>query len=125
MMRRVFGAALDAMPEEEARFVLQFDEARDTLNAEAMAMIPAILKAIADRRSTDIRVTGHTDTTGTIAANLALGQRRAETVAALLRAQGVAADSLYVTSYGEVDQVVKTARGTPEPRNRRVEVIVH
>ena len=124
-VRRLFGGALDAMPEAEARFVLYFDEARDVPNAAAEAMIPAILNAIADRRSTDIRVTGHTDTTGTSDENLKLGQRRAEAVAAELRAQGVAAESLYVTSYGEADQVMKTARGKAEPLNRRVEVIVH
>lgn len=124
-VRRLFGAALDAMPEPEARFVLHFDEARDTLNAEAQAMIPEILKAIQDRRSTDIRVTGHTDRTGATADNLKLGLRRANSVRDVLLAQGVADTSMYITSHGEVDPVVKTAPGQAEALNRRVEVIVH
>ena len=31
-MRRIFGAALDAIPDSEIHFLLYFDEARDTLN---------------------------------------------------------------------------------------------
>jgi outer membrane protein OmpA-like peptidoglycan-associated protein len=125
MVRRLFGAALDAMPEEEARFVLYFDEARDTLNAEAQALIPAILKSIQGRNSTDVQVTGHTDMTGTAEGNYQLGLRRAQTVKAVLAAQGVAESSMEVTSHGEVDPVMKTARGQAERLNRRVEVIVH
>jgi outer membrane protein OmpA-like peptidoglycan-associated protein len=124
-VRRLFGSALDAMPEPEARFVLYFDESRDTLNAQAQATIPAILKAVQDRRSTDIRVTGHTDRTGSTASNLQLGLRRADRVAAVLRGQGVDAISISVTSHGEADPIVKTGPGLAEPLNRRVEVIVH
>jgi outer membrane protein OmpA-like peptidoglycan-associated protein len=119
-MRRLFGAALDAMPDAEIHFVLYFDEASDALNAASIAMMPAILRAVQERRSTDIIVTGHTDTTGSTAANYELGLRRAERSAAALRAQGVDAGSLF-----EVDPLVKTPRGVAEQRNRRVEVIVH
>ena len=37
-VRRLFGAALDAMPEPEIHFVLYFDEASDALNAASMAI---------------------------------------------------------------------------------------
>jgi outer membrane protein OmpA-like peptidoglycan-associated protein len=124
-VRRLFGVALDAMPEPEARFVLYFDEARDTLNTEAMALMPAILKAVQDRNSTDIRVIGHTDRAGATAANYELGLRRARTVAAVLQAQGVTETSIETTSHGEVDQLRKTGPGVAERENRRVEVIVH
>ena len=122
---RLFGSALAALPAAEARFVLYFDEASETLNAQAQAMMPEILSAIRERRSTDISVTGHTDTTGTSAGNYQLGLRRAERVAAVLRAQGVEESSLFVTSHGESDPLVKTGPRTSEQRNRRVEVIVH
>jgi outer membrane protein OmpA-like peptidoglycan-associated protein len=124
-VRRLFGAALDAMPDPEIHFVLYFDEASDALNAASMAMMPAIQRAVQERRSTDIIVTGHTDRTGITADNYDLGLRRAERVAGVLRGQGVDAGSLSVTSHGEVDPLVPTARGVAEQRNRRVEVIVH
>jgi outer membrane protein OmpA-like peptidoglycan-associated protein len=51
--------------------------------------------------------------------------RRANSVRDVLLAQGVADTSMYITSHGEVDPVVKTAPGQAEALNRRVEVIVH
>ncbi len=124
-VRRLFGAALDVIPEPQIRFILYFDEASDTINTQSQAILPEILRAIEARRSTDISVTGHTDRTGPPAGNYALGLRRAERVAAVLRGQGVDATSIFVTSHGESDPLVKTDRGVAEQRNRRVEVIVH
>ena len=124
-VQRLFGAALNAVPDPEIHFVLYFDEASDALNAASVALMPAIQRAIQDRRSTDIIVTGHTDRTGTTAANYELGLRRAERVAGILRTQGVDAGSLSVTSHGETDPLLKTLPGVAEQRNRRVEVIVH
>ena len=100
-VQRLFGAALNAMPDAEIHFVLNFDEASDAPNAASMAMMPAILRAVQERRSTDIIVTGHTDRTGSTADNYDLGLRRAERVAGVLRGQGVDAGSLSVTSHGE------------------------
>jgi len=122
---RLFGAALDAVPDPEVRFVLHFDEASDSLNAESQAMMASILRAVRERHSTDISVTGHTDRTGTTEDNYRLGMRRAERVAGVLRAQGVQDASLFVTSHGESDPIMKTGPGIAEPQNRRVEVIVH
>jgi outer membrane protein OmpA-like peptidoglycan-associated protein len=123
-VRRLFGSALDALPGAEVHFTLHFDAAQDVLNATSQAQFPAILRSIQERHSTDISITGHTDTTGDPAANYQLGLRRAEGVADLLRAQGLDSSSLFVTSHGEADPLVKTGRGVAEPLNRRVEVIV-
>jgi outer membrane protein OmpA-like peptidoglycan-associated protein len=123
-VRRLFGTALDAVPTAEVRFTLNFELSQDVLDAKSQAQIPDILRVLQERRSTNISVTGHTDTTGDPASNYQLGLRRAEGVAQILRAQGVASSSLFVTSHGEADLLVKTPRGVAEQLNRRVEVIV-
>jgi peptidoglycan-associated lipoprotein len=123
-VRRLFGAALDALPTPEVVFVLHFDEGRDVLTAESQAQIPAILDAIRERRSTAIAVTGHTDTVDEPQFNYGLGLRRAQSVAATLQSGGVNASDLFISSHGDADLLVKTARGVAEARNRRVEVIV-
>ncbi len=123
-VRRLFGAALDVMPTPEVQFVLNFDEASDNLNAASLAALPAILRAIQDRRSTLVTVIGHTDTTGNPQSNYQLGMGRSQRVAGYLRDRGVDATSLFVDSHGEADLLVKTPRGEAEPRNRRVEVMV-
>jgi len=121
---RLFGAALDALPPPEQHFLLFFDFAQETLNPTSIAQIPAILRAIQEKRSTNISIIGHTDTMGTPTMNQALGMSRARTVADLLRAEGVPDSSLFVTSHGEADLLVKTGRLVREQQNRRVEVIV-
>ena len=123
-VRRLFGAALDVLPDAEVQFVLNFDEASDSLNAASLARMPAILLAIMERRSTAVTLIGHTDTTGDPQSNYRLGMARAQRVADYLLARGVAASSLVVESHGEADLLVKTPRGQAEQRNRRVEVIV-
>jgi peptidoglycan-associated lipoprotein len=123
-VRRLFGTAIDALPTPEVQFALHFDGDSDVLNAESAALIPAILNAIRERRSTAITVTGHTDTTATHAYNYELGLRRARNVAARLRSQGVNDGDLFVSSHGDADQLVKTGPNTANAQNRRVEVIV-
>jgi outer membrane protein OmpA-like peptidoglycan-associated protein len=123
-VRRVFGAALDVLPAPEVQFTLYFEEGTDVLDAESEAQLPAIFDAIRERHSTAVSVTGHTDTTGEPASNYQLGMKRAQRVAGMLIARGLAASDVFVASHGEADLLVKTPRGVAERRNRRVEVIV-
>jgi peptidoglycan-associated lipoprotein len=123
-VRRMFGAAIDALPTAEERFLLYFVEGTDDLTAESAARVPEVFDAIRARHSTAVSVTGHTDTTGDPQSNQQLGMRRANRVAGILRARGIDLSSLFVASHGEADLLVKTPRGVAEQRNRRVEVIV-
>lgn len=121
---RTFGAVLAAIPLPERRFVLYFEEATVQLAPESAGQLPEIVHAIEERHSTDVSVTGHTDTTGSRESNYRLGLQRAERVSALLESRGVNRSIISVESHGEMDLLVKTPPNTREPRNRRVEVIV-
>jgi outer membrane protein OmpA-like peptidoglycan-associated protein len=127
-VRRLFGAALDVLPAPEVLFTLHFDLGMDVLNAESEAQLPAVLNAVVnairERRSTAIAVTGHTDTTADEQLNYQLGLRRAQRVAEILAAQDVDTSTLFVSSHGYADLLVKTPLGVAEARNRRVEIIV-
>lgn len=64
-------------------------------------------------------IEGHTDAVGSAAYNLALSDRRAETVAlALTEYFGVPAENLVIQGYGE--RFLKVPVATDEPANRRV-----
>jgi len=123
-VRRLFGTALDALPEPEVQFVLHFDGGSEVLNAESVGQMPAILKAIRDRHSTVIAITGHTDTTSTHEFNYQLGLRRAQSVAGILRSEGVPEGDIFVSSHGDADLLIKTGPNTADARNRRVEVVI-
>jgi outer membrane protein OmpA-like peptidoglycan-associated protein len=68
-------------------------------------------------------IEGHTDATGTGALNLALSDRRAESVAlALTEYFDIPPENMVVQGYGETELLIDTLEN--EPRNRRVEVRV-
>jgi outer membrane protein OmpA-like peptidoglycan-associated protein len=121
---RLFGDALAALPPAPRRFTLHFRFESDELTEESRALVPVILKAVTERVVPDVVVIGHTDTTGSTQANFELGLKRATTIRNLLVKAGLSADALEVISHGERDPLVKTADGTLEPRNRRVEIAV-
>ena len=123
-VQRVFGDVLSALPPPPQHFTLFFRFESDEPTEPSRAMLPEILEAVRTRPAPDVRVVGHTDTTGTPAANVELGLKRATMVRNLLVEAGLAASAIDVTSFGEADLLVSTADDTPESRNRRVEITV-
>jgi outer membrane protein OmpA-like peptidoglycan-associated protein len=123
-VRRLFGAALDALPPAPQSFTLYFRFDSDELTEESKALLPKILGTVKERSAPEVVVVGHTDTMGTPAANFALGLKRAAAVRELLVASGLDAAIVEATSLGESFPLVRTPDETPEPRNRRVEIAV-
>lgn len=119
-----FGEALAAEPAPPEKFVLYFEMGTTTLDARSQAAIPAIAAAARRRGAISVSISGHTDATGAGAVNDRLALARAERVKALLLEQGLAPGPMSVSSHGKGNPAVPTADGVPEPRNRRVEVVV-
>jgi outer membrane protein OmpA-like peptidoglycan-associated protein len=119
-----FGATIAALPARATRFTLYFVEGTDEFTAESRQVVDRILTEIAQRPVPDVLVVGHTDGVGSAASNDALGQQRADTVRAALMRLGIPADDVHAISRGKRAPAVPTPDGTPEPRNRRVEIIV-
>ena len=70
------------------------------------------------------RVEGHTDTVGARGLNQVLSERRASAVRDwLVRRHGIDPRRLEAVGLGEQQPLVATPDETPEPRNRRVQVI--
>jgi peptidoglycan-associated lipoprotein len=79
---------------------------------------------LASNSSMRIRLEGHADERGTREYNLALGERRANSILNYLIVNGASRSQIEVVSYGEERP---TARGQSDQvysRNRRVEVVV-
>ena len=67
---------------------------------------------------------GHTDTSGAEAYNMALSLRRANTVKDALVREGVPATAISVVGRGEAGLLVQTGDNVREPQNRRVEIVI-
>jgi outer membrane protein OmpA-like peptidoglycan-associated protein len=92
--------------------------------AENLAALGSFLKKMLAKNPGEIfLIEGHTDAVGSAASNLALSDRRAESVAlALTEYFGVPPENLVVQGYGEADLRIPTDRD--ERLNRRVAVRV-
>lgn len=124
-VRTTFGPALGALPPRPVTFILHFGEGRDDLSPEARAFVMStILPEVARREAAEVVVVGHTDRMGSVAANDALALRRAERVRDELAGLGIPRDRIQAAGRGERDPLVPTPDEIPEPRNRRVEIIV-
>jgi peptidoglycan-associated lipoprotein len=123
-LQRDFGDLLKNKPAPPVSFLLYFKTGGAELNAESLALLPQIIEQVKTRIGVDVSIIGHTDTQGKADANATLALRRAEAIATLLKSQGMQTSAVLVESHGESNLLVPTPDETPEPRNRRVEVVL-
>lgn len=96
------------------------------LTPDAIRTLDELGRALAskDLASYRFRIEGHTDTVGSRDYNRALSERRAEAVVDYVAKKfGVDPSRLQAVGMGEDGPLVPTPPQTPEPRNRRVQVI--
>ena len=105
-------------------FMVFFDWDRSNLSQQALNTIKQAAAAFKSKGNARITATGHTDTSGPEAYNMALSLRRANAVKDALVREGVPAQAITVIGRGEQGLLVKTADGVREPQNRRVEIVI-
>lgn len=72
-----------------------------------------------------LTVIGHTDGIGDEQYNMMLSLRRAKVIQHLLLTEGFKESSIDVRYHGPFDPLIKTPAGKSQPKNRRVEIMVH
>ena len=105
-------------------FMVFFDWDRSNLSQQALTTIQQAAQAFKTKGSARITATGHTDTSGPEAYNMALSLRRANAVKDALVRDGVPAQAITVIGRGEAQPLVPTGDGVREPQNRRVEIVI-
>ncbi|MDJ0821389.1 MAG: OmpA family protein [Paracoccaceae bacterium] len=95
-----------------------------TLRPDLQADIRAVGQSLLAYPNTTVQVIGHTDNVGDANYNQNLSTRRAESVASVLRAEGVPPSRIVAFGRGEAQPVASNL--TPEGRsqNRRVEIVI-
>jgi outer membrane protein OmpA-like peptidoglycan-associated protein len=120
------GAAAAQPANPSVNLTVNFAFGSADLTPEAMHTLDQLGAALAskDLATFKFRIEGHTDTVGTKEQNLALSERRAGAVVDYVTKKfGVDPSRLQAIGVGETELLVQTPDQTPEPRNRRVQVI--
>jgi outer membrane protein OmpA-like peptidoglycan-associated protein len=123
-VRRRFGKALDATPEEPARFVLLFPSDSTRLSDASRATLPQIVETAKRRVVAEVMLIGHADRSGPAKYNDRLALARARAIQQELVKHGLPKDRIEIIALGEKKPVVPTKDGIREPKNRRVDVTV-
>ena len=105
-----------------ANAVVYFDYDQSNLTAKSIQALKGVSDLMKRNQKIIISIEGHADERGTREYNLALGQRRAESVASYLIANGVSRNRLITKSYGEERPLSLGSNDTAWSKNRRVEI---
>jgi outer membrane protein OmpA-like peptidoglycan-associated protein len=103
---------------------VHFDFDRYSLRPEAVRALDEAIKTLQENPELRIEVEGHTCNIGTSEYNLALGERRANSVREYLTSRGITADRLRAVSYGEERPKHDNAREETRRLNRRAALVV-
>ena len=101
---------------------IYFDFDKSNLTSRSIQTLRGVISSMKDNSSLILVLEGHADERGTREYNLALGQRRAESVADYLESRGIRRSRLVVNSYGEERPAVDSSNENAWAKNRRVEI---
>jgi outer membrane protein OmpA-like peptidoglycan-associated protein len=97
----------------------------DSIQAAAGTNLRELASSLQKYPDSQLLIVGHTDNVGDDSYNQALSQRRSNSAAAYLAAQGVARTRLAATGKGESEPVATNDTDAGRQKNRRVEVAIY
>lgn len=108
----------------ESLRTIYFGFDQSNLTAQARENLQHNAEVLSKYKDWTIVVEGHTDERGSTEYNLALGERRADTVRQYYIDYGIAAERIEMVSYGEERPVVQGSGEEVWSQNRRAETVV-
>ena len=116
--------AVPAVGAEEASAPVYFAFDDYTLDAKAQGSLNKLADYLKKSSNTAIQVEGHCDERGSVEYNLALGQRRAQSVKSYLGQLGVQEGRMSTISYGEEKPAVEGHNEAAWAKNRRAQFVL-
>ena len=101
-----------------------FDYDRFDVKPSYVEVIKKIAQIMRDNRTSKILLEGHSDERGTREYNVALGHKRAESVAKALEAEGINRQRMDTVSFGEEDPADNSPNEKGWAKNRRCDLIL-
>ncbi len=99
-----------------------FDTDSAALRPQFFGVLNSVGKVLTEYDKTVVEVAGHTDSTGSDSHNLALSQRRANTVGEYLYTQGIMDQRIMTVGMGEHHPIADNSTSEGRQLNRRVEI---
>ena len=101
-----------------------FDSGQSSFRGSNAGNLGKLSTFLTEYRDRTVIIEGHTDSTGSEAANMSLSQRRADTVKTYLTEHGVSTARISAFGRGESMPVADNTSASGRQQNRRVEIII-
>jgi len=98
----------------------EFETDKSVIRAVSFSPLNELAALLLEHPSWKLRITGHTDNTGTAEWNMDLSKRRAESVRDYLSSREIDAERFIVAWYGEEQPIANNSTAEGRQRNRRV-----
>lgn len=128
-LEAIEGAQVESVNEGEAIKVtfesgILFASNSSTLNAASRTSLDKFATSLKNNPDTDVKIYGHTDSTGSDAINNPLSQRRAKSVYKYLLSSGIAGTRIDYQGFGSTQPIADNSTVAGRSQNRRVEVFI-
>ena len=105
-----------------ANATVYFEFDKSSLTSKSIQTLKSAVDALNENSTIQVTLSGHADERGTREYNLALGQRRAESVSDYLVLNGIKKSRITVKSFGEEKPLAFGQDEASYAKNRRVEI---
>ena len=105
-----------------ANATVYFEFDKSSLTSKSIQTLKSAVDALNENSTIEVTLSGHADERGTREYNLALGQRRAESVSDYLVLNGIKKSRITVKSFGEEKPLAYSQDEASYAKNRRVEI---
>jgi outer membrane protein OmpA-like peptidoglycan-associated protein len=103
---------------------VSFDTGRADIKPDLRPILDQFASGLSSQPNTEVRIIGHTDSTGSDALNDRLSVERAESTRQYLAARGVDPGRIVIAGRGEREPVADNSTEAGRARNRRVEIFL-
>lgn len=101
-----------------------FETGKAAINPGFNNVLSSVSDVIKEYKDTNVEVSGHTDSRGSVPANQALSEQRAQAVGSFLRQKGVADKRIKTVGYGPSQPIADNTTDEGRAANRRVEILL-
>lgn len=103
---------------------ITFDTDSSTVRPALRADLVRVGQNLVNYPNSNVQIIGHTDSDGTASYNQGLSERRAQSVAAILQANGVNGARISTIGAGENQPIASNLTPEGKAQNRRVEIVI-
>ena len=128
-LEKIQGAQVESVNDGQAIKVtfesgILFATNSSTLNQASRTSLTQFSNSLKANPDTDVRIFGHTDSSGNDQINIPLSQQRAKSVMDYIASQGVSTSRMVSEGMGSSEPVADNATSVGKAQNRRVEVYI-